>query len=282
MSRFRVERLLLGCAADSAVLLALPAAAKSAVETLAALDFDPAQPASLAALCGALSALAPAQPIADAARLPLVVTLDDSLARSFVVTPPRGARGLRELRASAAARFAALYGESAEPWLLAADWQAAAPFVSCALPRELYQALEGLARTQGWRLDSATPALVRVWNRVCPAIPADGWLGIGFARTLTLVHHQHGELAGLRTLRLPAAPDLAELETLLEQERLRNAVATGMQAGQSLLWTGGAKWLPAAATVAGITSRTLPLPCPKGSPGERPVAEQLALAGGPR
>ena len=154
--------------------------------------------------------------------------------------------------------------------------------MSCALPRELNQALAGLARTQGWRLDSVAPALVRVWNRVCPAIPADGWLGIGFARTLTLVHHQQGELAGLRTLRLPAAPDLAELETLLEQERLRNAVAAGMQAGQSLLWTGGAQWLPAASTVAGIASRTLPLPGPKGSPGERPVAEQLALAGGLR
>jgi len=99
--------LLLGCAVDSAVLLALPVAAKSAVETLAALDFDPAQPPSLATLCGALSALAPAQPIANEARLPLVVTLDDSLARSFVVMPPRGARGLRELRASAAARWRA-------------------------------------------------------------------------------------------------------------------------------------------------------------------------------
>jgi hypothetical protein len=80
------------------------------------------------------------QPVADAHGAPLAVTLDDGLARSFVVTPPRGARGLRELRASAAARFAALYGESAEPWLLAADWQAAAPFIACALPRELYQA----------------------------------------------------------------------------------------------------------------------------------------------
>jgi hypothetical protein len=106
--------------------------------------------------------------------------------------------------------------------------------------------------------------------------------GVGFGNPDAGYHHQHGELAGLRTLRLPAAPDLAELETLLEQERLRNAVGWPCAPGQSLLWTGGADWLPAAATIAGIASRTLPLPCPKGSPGERPVAEQLALAGGPR
>jgi hypothetical protein len=104
--------------------------------------------------------------------------------------------------------------------------------------------------------------------------------GVGFGRTLTLVHHQHGELAGLRTLRLPAAPDLAELETLLEQERLRNAPVMGMRARQSLLWTGAADWLPAAATVAGIL-RDHPSALPEGiaRASGLPVAEQLALAG---
>jgi hypothetical protein len=62
------------------------------------------------------------------------VTVDDGLARSFIVTPPSGAQSLRELQATAAARFAVLYGESTEQWLLAGDWQATPPFIASALP----------------------------------------------------------------------------------------------------------------------------------------------------
>lgn len=281
MSRFRAERLSLGCAPDGAVLLALSAAQPT---VLASVAVEHPQNASTAAWCGALQGLAPAPP-SPSGSIRLSVTLDDGLVRSFVVTPPRGAQGLRELRASAAARFAVLYGESAEAWLLAADWQATTSFVTCALPREGYQALQQLARTHAWRLQSVSPALVRVWQRVRVSIPADGWLVVGFGRTLTLVHHRSGEVVGLRTLRLPGAPDLAELETLLEQERLRFPVEASTHRAQSLLWTGAAAWLPAVATIAGLASRTIALPARSVEAAqvvESLAAQQLALAGSPR
>jgi hypothetical protein len=257
VSRFQGKRLLLGCTADSAVLLAGPTS--TAIEVLAAVAVHPPPHGSVAGLCGALPDLKPEKPASAASRASLIVTVDDALVRSFVVTPPSGAQGLRELRATVAARFAVLYGESAEQWLLTADWHATAPFIACALPRQLYRGFDSLAQTNGWHLGSVRPALVCAWNREHASIPADGWLVVGFGQTLTLAHTRNAQPAGLRTLRLPDAPALAELATLLEQERLRTPVPAEARHRQSLLWTGTAVWLPAAPTIAGLASRALPL-----------------------
>ncbi|MFZ4536466.1 hypothetical protein [Propionivibrio sp.] len=279
VSRFQHKHLLLGCTADSATLLAVQAS--TAVEVLAWVAVDALQHGSVTALCGALPDLKPENPVATPASLR--VTVDDSLARSFVVTPPRGAQSLRELRASAAARFAALYGDPTEQWLLAADWQVTVPFIVCALPRQLFQALESLDRTNDWRLDSVKPALVRAWNCLHASIPANGWLVVGFGQTLTLVHTRNEQAAGLRTLRLPGAPDLSELATLIEQERLRMPVPAEAGDRQSLLWTGAADWLPAAPTIAGLASRVEHLRAPAVPTAELTepcqIACHLAFAG---
>ena len=266
--------------------------AATARDVLAWVAVDPSQSGSVAALCGAVAELKPEKPVSatngtnttnTTIRASLSVTVDDGLARSFIVTPPSGAQGLAELRASAAARFTALYGESGEAWLLAADWQATAPFIACALPRPLYQALDGLAQMSGWRLESVRPALAHVWNRLRASIPDDGWLIVGFGQTLTLVHTAKAQVAGLRTVRLPGAPDLPELVTLLEQEHLRAQVPGEAHDRQALLWTGAADWLPVAPTIAGLTSRALPLRAHLRSAGDLSepcqLACHLALAG---
>mgnify|MGYP007037474363 CR=1 FL=1 len=255
-------------------MLLSTSATASTRSVLASLRIEPV--GSAAALCGALPVLAPVPPRAGAGALS--VTIDDGYTRSFVVRPPSGARGLRELRASAAARFATLYGESAESWLLAADWQAARPFVASAVPRELYAAFEHLARILGCRLDSVSPALIRVWNHVCASIPSDGWLVVGFGQTLTLLHTAVGEVASLRSLRLSHTPEQAELETLLEQERLRTPADAATRARQSLLWAGAADWLPATTTMVGLASCTIRLPAAPTPAGDLPRAQQLALA----
>lgn len=280
MSRFQAERLLLGCAGESAVLLAEPASATAAVDALLSLAFKHPQPPASNALCAALQGLKLDSRLPTASTRSLTVTLDDGLVRGFVVTPARGTRGLRELQATAAARFATLFDESAEHWVLVADWHATAPFVACALPRVLHQALDQLARTHGWRLDSLSPAFARVWNRVCDSIPADGWLLVGFGQTLTLLATREEQVVGLRTLRLAHAPDFAELETLLEQEVLRSPLEGETGHRQSLLWAGAADWLPAGATLAGLASRTIRFPKLEAHASEPSTAAQLALAGG--
>ena len=278
MSRSQARRLLLGGSAGSVALLSAPTVATSPVETLVAMPVAAAGSAAVATLCGVLQGLEAGAATPARGTTGLSVTLDDGLARSFVVTPPSGAHGLRELQACAAARFAALYGESAEQWRLAADWQVTVPFVACALPRELSGALEELAGRQRWRLDSVCPALVRVWNHVQRSLPADGWLLVGFGQTLTVVHTCNGQVADLRTLHLPGAPDFAELEMLLEQEQLRTPVQGDGRAPQVLLWAGGADWLPAAAKVAGLASRVIRVPM-EAAADDRSAAWQLALAG---
>ena len=297
MSRFRARRLLLGCSATDLVLLAEPEASTDAPQVLAALAVAPASApltVASAALCAALPGLQPTPLAAGAeqerARAPshaqfhtLSVTLDDGLARSFVVTPPRGAQGLRELRAIAAARFAALYGESAEHWLLVGDWHASAPFIVCALPRALYQAFEQWAQARSWRLDSLTPAFVRVGNSLRAAIPGDGWLLVGFGHTLSLLNTCNEQLAGVRSLPLSGAPEFAVLETLLAQERLRSPEQSAKR--QSLLWAGAADWLPTASRMAGLESRTMRTVRTIYPPGGAlsgagsSTAAQLALAG---
>jgi hypothetical protein len=280
-----VRRLLLGCSASQVVLLAAPSRGRTqalpgdAVETLRSLPVEPAAGAGAAALLGVLRGLDAGPAAPRAGRPALRVTLDDGLARSFVVTPPRGVQGLRELRATAAARFAALYGESAESWRLAADWQAAAPFVACALPRELLAVLDDVASRQRWRLESVQPALVRVWNQLRRKLPADGWLLVGFGKTLTVVHFHQERLADLRTLQLAGTPTRDELETLLEQERLRTPRTAAAPPRHALLWAGAADGLPAATTVAGVASRLLRLPLAGAPAGEQASACPLALLG---
>lgn len=281
MSRSPARRLLFGGSAGSIALLSAPTTptvATSLVETLVALPVTAAGNAAVANLCGVLQGLEAGAPPPARGTTGLSVTLDDGLTRSFVVTPPSGAHGLRELQACAAARFAALYGESAEQWRLAADWQVTVPFVACALPRELFGALEELAGRQRWRLDSVCPALIRVWNHVQRSIPANGWLLVGYGQTLTVVHSCNDQVADVRTLHLPGAPDVAELEMLLEQEQLRTPVPGDGRPPQALLWAGGADWLPAAATIAGLASRVIRVPV-EAAAGDRSAAWQLALAG---
>ena len=159
MSRSPARRLLFGGSAGSIALLSAPTTptvATSLVETLVALPVTAAGNAAVANLCGVLQGLEAGAPPPARGTTGLSVTLDDGLTRSFVVTPPSGAHGLRELQACAAARFAALYGESTEQWRLAADWQVTVPFVACALPRELFGALEELAGRQRWQIGRAS------------------------------------------------------------------------------------------------------------------------------
>jgi hypothetical protein len=188
------------------------------------------------------------------------VTLDDGLVRSFVVTPPRGAQGLRELRATAAARFAALYGESAEHWLLVGDWHASSPFIVCALPRALYQALDQWAQAHSWRLDSLTPALVRVCNRLCASIPSDGWLLVGFGQTLSLLNTCNDQIASTRSLLLPGARISPRWKPCWPRNACAARIRVRAARQQSLLWAGAADWLPLASRMAGLESRTIRLP----------------------
>ena len=69
------------------------------------------------------------------------VVLDDAVARFLVVRPGEGVDSLSDLRAIVAARLEDLFGLDATAWRIEADWQARRPFLACALPIDLLQAV---------------------------------------------------------------------------------------------------------------------------------------------
>lgn len=103
-----------------------------------------------------------------AGRGPLQVVLADSLVRFFAVQPPLGMQRFEELRELAALRFEELFGTQTLLWRISGDWSTRQPFLCCAAPAELMEAIEAAA---GRRLMSVAPLFVRRFNQVSGRLP---------------------------------------------------------------------------------------------------------------
>ncbi len=151
--------------------------------------------------------------------LPVYATFGDDLVRYFIVTPPANGARMQDLRAAAGARFQMLYGESASAWQLAADWQAATPFLACAVSQRLHTALQLAVDTQRGCLVCVAPNFVAAWNRWRRRLAADAWLATLHGRTLTLGlvagAARQQRIAAVRMLTLPE--DAPPLDWLREQ-----------------------------------------------------------------
>lgn len=171
----------------------------------------------------------------DCAGLPLCVTLDDSWARLFMITPPQNAGGLPDLQAAAAMRFQSLYGEGTGDWQIEADWQAAKPFLACALPRNLLAALQQLALDHKLHLQAVLPQFVAAWNVSRRNLRSDAWLGVVQEQWLTLGVIAHQRLESVRRLAIPA--DGHSL-TWLHEQVTRIALQINVAAPSQLQLTG--------------------------------------------
>ncbi|CAB3769679.1 hypothetical protein [Paraburkholderia humisilvae] len=161
--------------------------------------------------------------------LPIHATLGDELVRYFIVTPPANGTRMQDLHTAATVRFQMLYGEPASAWQLVADWQAAAPFLACAVPQRLHQALHLAARARRNCLVSTVPNFVGAWNRWHRRVAADAWLATLHDGALTLGivdgRARRPRLAAVRTLTLPDdAPPLAWLHEQLARAALLDNV----------------------------------------------------------
>lgn len=138
--------------------------------------------------------------------LPVYVTLGDELVRYFIVTPPANAARMQDLRAAAAVRFQTLYGDTEAAWQLTADWQAAEPFLACAVWRNVLTALRLAVAPGGGCLVAVTPCFVNAWNVLRGELGANAWLATLRDGALTLglvVNAPKPRLASVRTLVLP-------------------------------------------------------------------------------
>lgn len=114
------------------------------------------------------------------------IVLADDWVRLFMVTPPQNATRLQDCRAAAHMRFQALYGESPGDWQLEADWDVRRPFLACAMPRALLQALNTAASAHHVALIEVMPHFVAAWNRWHSVLKPDSWFGTACDNTLTL------------------------------------------------------------------------------------------------
>jgi hypothetical protein len=138
--------------------------------------------------------------------LPVHATLADDLVRYFIVTPPANGARMQDLRAAAELRFQTLYGDAASAWQIAADWQAAEPFLGCAVSRRVSAALQLAVKQRGGCLVCVTPNFVSAWNRSRKQLGANAWLATLSDRALTLglvADTSKPRLASVRTLMLP-------------------------------------------------------------------------------
>jgi hypothetical protein len=162
--------------------------------------------------------------------LPIHATFGDDLVRYFIVTPPPNGTRVQDLRTAAEVRFQMLYGESAAAWQLVADWQAATPFLACAVPLRLHTALQLAARARRSCLVSTSPNFVGAWNRWRRRVAGDAWLATLHDGALTLGvvdgAGRRARLAAVRTLALiDDAPPLAWLNEQLMRTALLDNVA---------------------------------------------------------
>jgi hypothetical protein len=113
-----------------------------------------------------------------------------------------------------------------------------APFIACALPRQLCRQLDSLARTNGWHLARCARRWCAVWNRLHARDPgrrlADRRLRANADPRPYL------QRAACRPAHPAPArkPGLAELATLLEQERLRTPLPAAARDRQSAVVDG--------------------------------------------
>lgn len=147
------------------------------------------------------------------------VTLADEYVRFFLVTPPKNAASLNDCRAAAEMRFQSLYGDSASAWHLQADWDLSKPFLACAMPQELRQALVQTASKHKLILIEVAPHFVASWNRWSGKLRKDAWFALVHDRNLTLAALHNKQLRSVRTISMPVSVDGAA-EWVTEQIRL--------------------------------------------------------------
>ncbi len=115
------------------------------------------------------------------------VVVADAFCRLFVTKPPSNVSRRADLDAAVALRFQNLYGESATDWLLRADWQVDAPFITAAIPQALYGGLCDIARAFKLRIVHLAPACITAWNRWRRAVIVGDWFGEVSNTQLTLI-----------------------------------------------------------------------------------------------
>lgn len=169
-----------------------------------------------------LSELLDSHPVAGRSA---TVVLADALVRMWQVTPPAGSTCMADLQAAAGLRFQSLFGAPVGGWTVAADWNAAEPFLAAAVPLALLEQLEETARAHRIRLVEVVPQFVAALNHSRRVRKPGAWFGLMHGGVLTLAAWQDARLVGVRPAAVPANADASWLHRHVTREALRFGIA---------------------------------------------------------
>lgn len=125
------------------------------------------------------------------------IVIGNDLACHWLLAAPTGATSLREIQAVAHARFAALFDERPDEWLLTGDWRTGHPFICTAVPKWVVADVQAA-------MPSAAPTacigtvLGRTLELFHRQLPNTGWCCVHSPRSLALVHLRDGLPVTLR------------------------------------------------------------------------------------
>jgi len=219
MPRWPGQSLRLGLGHDSLALVRVGRVFGRGATVLAEVRLDDAR--DPLALAQGLRTLLADQQLAG---WPLSVVLADELVRMWQVAPPPGAAQPSDLEAAAVLRYQALFGGLPAGWKIAADWQAARPFLAAALPQALLEVIEQAAREARCHLVEVVPQFVAAMNAWRRQHRPGAWFGLVHGQVLTLAAYDGRTLAALRTAVVPPGADRDWLESHVAREALRVGV----------------------------------------------------------
>lgn len=131
--------------------------------------------------------------------------LADDLVRLFIVNPPNNAARLQDCISAVHMRFQTLYGETSANWRIDADYHATLPFLACAVPNDLLDAINVATSQQSLTLVTVVPQFIACWNTWCDQLDDSAWLCIVNYNTLTLGAMQGQQITKVRSVPLPSA-----------------------------------------------------------------------------
>lgn len=166
-------------------------------------------------------------------RLHFVVSSD--IAVHWIQVPPVGLASLPELRKTAAARCARLFGGSPESWWVAGDWHARRPFLCAALPRQLVDRVESsLGRSHARpRWMTAGSAMLQ---RHAPRLRTEGWSCFHSAGVVLCLHAHQGRFDETCTIRFPRDLGAKALGEFVRSRLDVETVRLGLSDAGELVW----------------------------------------------
>jgi hypothetical protein len=137
---------------------------------------------------------------AGVSELPVRVVLADVLTRFWTVDPPLNARQLHDCEAATLMRFTKVFGDNPSQWQICADYDAAQPFLACAIKLEFLELLSQKLHERKLKLLSMEPECVALWNHWRKSLASNAWLGICGPQWLTLGIVVAGRMQSTRRL----------------------------------------------------------------------------------